>query len=269
MWNRWANRIAVCGRGLFASPFVFSSPSSWRFFSVSLFSLLFLFLFSAFLPQLSFLGFPLLCPRLSFSCALTAFLFRFQVFLFSVAALLGLGARSSAHGSPCRGKTTLAGGAALPMRAARARPCAALSGLFCFAPCASNRRLGRDEPAFDFPGRLPDPRSRAGERNDVDGRPMPGKAKRGFVQQNAGRAAASPGATNPVQNKPGQGWAQGNGRRRAGARGKGTRERGKEKEERGKERKRESMRDVLTSKKSHLKSWRHCLFGCRAAPARR
>ena len=112
-------------------------------FSVSLFSLLFLFLFSAFLPQLSFLGFPLLCPRLSFSCALTAFLFRFQVFLFSVAALLGLGARSSAHGSPCRGKTTLAGAAALPMRAALGvRPCAALRGLFFFAPLRVGPAVG-------------------------------------------------------------------------------------------------------------------------------
>lgn len=99
--------------------------------------------FSCFLPQLSFLGFPLLCHRLSFSCAFTAFLFRFQVFLFSVAALLGLGARSSAHGSPCRGKTTLAGAAALPMRAALGvRPCAALRGLFFFAPLRVGPAVG-------------------------------------------------------------------------------------------------------------------------------
>ena len=272
MWNRWANRIAVCvGGGLFASPFVFSSPSSWRSFLGFPFLIAF---------PVSFLSFPssAFLSRFPFTLPPTFFFLRSYCVFVSISgflvqrcriAWLGRAIERSWLALPGQNNLGRRGGFADARRAWRpALRRAARTVLLCpFARWAGG--WGRDEPAFNFPMRRPDPRSRAGDRNDVDGRPMPGKAKRGFVQQNAGRTAASPGATNLAQNKPGQGWAQGNGRRRAGARGKGKRERGKEKEERGKERKRESMRDVLTSKKNHLKSWRHCLFGCRAAPARR
>ena len=249
MWNRWANRIAVCvGGGLICL-------AVRLFFSVflALFSRFpFSHCFSCFLPQLSFLGFPLLSPRLSFYCALTAFLFRFQVFLFSVAALLGLGARSSAHGSPCRGKTTLAGGAALPMRAALGvRPCAALRGLFFFAPLRVGPAVGG--------ATSPHPISRCAARILGAGRaretmwmvaPCLGKRSAGLFNKTPGvpprrRARRISSKTNRA--KVGRGETGGAERARGGKeKGKGE----KEKEERGKERKRESMRDVLTSKKA-------------------
>lgn len=236
------------------------------FFSVSLFSLLFLFPSSAFLSRFPFTQSP------------TFFLLRSYCVFVSISGFLVQRCRIAWLGRAIeRSWLALPGQNNLGRRcgfadARRAwRPAlrrAARTVLLCpFARWAGG--WGRDEPASNFPMRRPDPRSRAGERNDVDGRPMPGKAKRGFVQQNAGRTAAPPGATNLVQNEPGQGWARGNGRRRAGARGKGKRERGKRK---GRERKREEKRKYarrVDVKKSHLKSWRHRLFGCRAAPARR
>ena len=136
----------VCGvreameRGSFASPSAFSSPFFlfrlflFRLFLGSLFSLLFLFLFSFFLSPFPFSFFLSLPPSLfsvPFLLGPSAFLFQVPNFLFNCAALLGLGARSSAHGSPCPGKTTLAGGASLPMRAAPA------SGLAPRAACSA------------------------------------------------------------------------------------------------------------------------------------
>lgn len=240
MWNSWANRIAVCGGGgLFASPFVFSSPSSWRSFLGFPFLIAF---------PVSFLSFPssAFLSRFPFTLPPTFFFLRSYCVFVSISgflvqrcriAWLGRAIERSWLALPGQNNLGRRGGFADARRAWRpALRRAARTVLLCpFARWAGG--WGRDEPASNFPMRRPDPRSRAGDRNDVDGRPMPGKAKRGFVQQNAGRTAASPGATNLVQNKPGQGWAQGNGRRRAGARGGGRRKKGK-----GKKRKREEKR---------------------------
>ena len=209
-------------------------------FSVSLFSLLFLFPSSAFLSR-----FPFTLPPTFFFLRSYCVFVSISGFLVQRCRIAWLGRAIERSWLALPGQNNLGRRCGFADARRAWRPAlrrAARTVLLCpFARWAGG--WGRDEPASNFPMRRPDPRSRAGDRNDVDGRPMPGKAKRGFVQQNAGRTAAPPGATNLVQNEPGQGWARGNGRRRAGARGgKGKRERGKEKEERGKERKREEKR---------------------------
>lgn len=176
------------------------------------------------------------------------------------------------------------------MRAALGvRPCAALRGLFFFAPLRVGPAVGG--------ATSPQPISRCAARILGAGRaietmwmvaPCLGKRSAGLFNKTPGvpprrRAAAQDvlkmswkvvaglGESRPKRTGPRLGAGK-----RAAPSGRAGRKRKKGKGKRkGRERKREkrvekeSMRDVLTSKKSHLKSWRRCLFGCRVAPARR